>query len=245
MKKALVIFLYALSGFAVLIIAVVIVSSRSLPHGKEGAQAEELTDKMLAAVNLPAWESLRYVKWTYRGKHAYVWDRWYNLAEIRFDDHRILLNLNTLEGRAWHFEEQLTGEQKRALLQRAWEYWCNDSFWFNPIVKLRDEGTVRKTVDLGDEGMGLLVTFMEGGVTPGDSYLWILDEEGLPTAWRIWVSSLPVKGLRLSWEKWIEIEGAKIAQSHRIGPLEIKLSNVGSGDHHSDLGLANDPFTDF
>ena len=199
---------------------------------------------MLAAVNLPAWESLRYVKWTYREERSHVWDRWYNLAEIRFDEHRILLNLNTLQGRAWHLEEQLAGEEKRIVLQRAWEYWCNDSFWFNPIIKLRDEGTVRKVVDLGDEGMGLLVTFAEGGVTPGDSYLWILDDDGLPVAWRIWVSSLPVKGLRLTWENWIDIGGAKIAQSHRFGPIEIKLSDIGSGDNHSDLGLEKDPFTD-
>ena len=244
-RKAPNIILYGLSGLVILAIATVILANRALPEGQEGLLAEELTDTMLAAVNLPAWESLRYVKWTYRGKHHYVWDRWYNLAEIRFRDDRVLLNLNTLEGRAWHSEEQLIGEEKRDLLQRAWEYWCNDSFWFNPVVKLRDEGTRRKIIDMGSEGKGLLVTYEEGGVTPGDSYLWILDEEGLPKAWRLWVSSIPVKGLRLTWQDWIEIDGAKIALTHRIGPLEIKLSDVLSGDHHSELGLSTDPFVDF
>jgi hypothetical protein len=245
MNKGLSIILYSLSGLVVLTIAVVILASQTLPEGTKGERAEELTDKMLEAVNLPAWESLRYVKWTFRGRHHYVWDQWYNLAEIRFDDNRILLNLNTLQGKAWDFEDQLKGEEKRVLLQRAWEYWCNDSFWLNPVVKLRDKGTERKVVDLGDDGAGLLVTYSQGGVTPGDSYLWILDENGLPEAWRMWVSSLPVKGLQVTWEDWIEIDGAKIAQTHRFGPFEIKLSDIASGDHHSELGLSADPFTDF
>ena len=131
------------------------------------------------------------------------------------------------------------------LLQRGWEYWCNDSFWFNPVVKLRDEGTERKLVDVGEEGIGLLVTYVQGGVTPGDSYLWILDENGLPKEWRIWASSFPVKGLRITWEDCIEICGAKIVQTHRVGPVEIKISDVLSGDHHSELGFAADPFVDF
>jgi len=101
LKKGLNIILYTLAGLVVLTIAIVILASRSLPEGTSGEPAELLADKMLEAVNLPAWESLRYVKWTYRDKHDYVWDRWYNLAEIRFDENRILLNLNSLEGRAF------------------------------------------------------------------------------------------------------------------------------------------------
>jgi hypothetical protein len=245
MKRGLNIFFYSIAGLAVLIIAVVILASKSLPEGREGVEAELLTDKMLAAINLPAWESLRYVKWSYRNEQHYVWDRWYNLAEIKYRDNRILLNLNTLEGRAWDGDENLEGAEKRELLQEAWEYWCNDSFWFNPIVKLRDEGVERKIVDLGEEGDGLLVTYTQGGITPGDSYLWILDDDGLPKAWRLWVSSLPVKGLKLSWGEWTDLDGAKISQSHRIGPVEIKLTNIASGDHHSELGLSADPFIDF
>ena len=33
-----------------------------------------------------------------------------------------------------------------------------------------------------------------GGVTPGDTYLWILDDSGRPVAWRVWVKILHIPG---------------------------------------------------
>ncbi|MEZ4952350.1 MAG: hypothetical protein R2825_02080 [Saprospiraceae bacterium] len=30
--------------------------------------------------------------------------------------------------------------------------------------------------------------YKTGGVTPSDSYVWLLDENGQPTAWKMWVS---------------------------------------------------------
>ena len=131
------------------------------------------------------------------------------------------------------------------MLQRGWEKWCNDSFWMNPFVKVRDEGVTRKHVELDSDNDGLLMTFSEGGVTPGDSYLIELDSTGLPVSWRMWVSILPIKGVKFNIVGWADVDGACIATAHRIGSVEIDIDNIRSGDHHSDIGLERDPFTDF
>lgn len=237
--------LYVVAFVIVAVITTIVIANKPLPEGREGQEAEALADSMLAAVNLPAWESLRYVRWSFRGAHHYIWDKWYNLADIRFGNTRVLLSLDALQGRAWHHDEQLTGEEKHKMLTEAWQLWCNDSFWFNPVVKIKDPGTERKCVDMDNGEKALLVTFTEGGITPGDSYLWRLDENYLPVAWHMWASILPVKGLKATFEDWINADGALLAQSHCIGPFNVGISNVRTGDHHSELGLTYDPFTDF
>ena len=237
--------LYAGAILLTVLITAVIIANKPLPEGTKGFEAEAIADSMLAAVNDAAWESLRYVTWTYRGRRTYVWDTWYNLAEIRWGDQRVLISLNTLEGRVWMGETQLQGESKRVVLQKAWEFWCNDSFWLNPIVKIRDPGTERKLVEMKNGRKALLVTYNEGGVTPGDSFLWILDESYLPVACRMWASTLPIKGLKFTWDNWVNLEGAKVALTHRLGPVTIAITDLASGDHHSDIDLSKDPFTDF
>ncbi|MDX1476637.1 MAG: hypothetical protein R3301_02990 [Saprospiraceae bacterium] len=237
--------LYGVAIVIALAITTIIILNRPLPKGEPGLAAEALADSMLAAVNEPAWDQLRFIAWCYDGRREYVWDTWYHLVEIRDGSRRILLNTRALDGRVWEDGRQLQGDEKRTWIARAWKDWCNDSFWLNPVVKLRDEGTVRRLVPLKDGRNGLLVTYQSGGATPGDSYLWELDEEGLPVAWRMWAQMLPVKGLRATWENWINVGGARIATLHRIGPVRIEILDVRHGDHHSDLGLERDPFGDF
>jgi hypothetical protein len=86
-------------------------------------------------------------------------------------------------------------------------------------MKSFDPGTTREVVVEEDGREALLVHYSSGGVTPGDSYLWELNADGLPVAWRMWVNIIPVGGLRFTWEDW---EGGtnspKIAQEH-VGAL--------------------------
>ena len=95
------IILYLAAGVFVLLIATVIILNKPIPEGKTGQCAETITDSMLTVVHIDAWESIRFLRWTLGGRHYYVWDRWYNLAEIRWHNKRVLLSLNTLEGKAW------------------------------------------------------------------------------------------------------------------------------------------------
>jgi hypothetical protein len=104
---------------------------------------------------------------------------------------------------------------------------------------------IRSHVELDSGNDGLLVTFSQGGVTPGDSYMFELDKTGLPISWRMWVSVLPIKGLKLDIEEWVLADGALIATRHGILSFGVGVEDVKSGDHHSEIGLEYDPFTDF
>ena len=73
----------------------------------------------------------------------------------------------------------------------------------------------------------LLVTYISGGNTPGDSYLWQLDEQGIPISFKMWVQIIPVHGISASWEQWITTEsGAKLAGFHKLLFLDIIISSI-------------------
>lgn len=245
MKRFFLGVLYFLSGCIAIVIAIIILSNRPMPRGVVGPEAEALTDSMMAAVNCSTWNRLRYVAWTYQGKHQYVWDKLYNLAEIKYRDIRVLINLNTLDGIVWKNGVRLDMQAKRQYLSHAWKIWCNDSFWLNPICKLRDGGAVRRLVTIDDSTHALLVTYTRGGMTPGDSFLWYPNEDFMPVAWRMWVRLLPIRGLKATWEQWTTTGNVRISTQHHVGPYRIQITDLRSGSHHSELGLDHDPFTDF
>jgi hypothetical protein len=54
-------------------------TSKPLPEGKKGIQAELLTDKIQEAINQKAWISTRGFIYFY-GNHHYLWDKKSNLV---------------------------------------------------------------------------------------------------------------------------------------------------------------------
>lgn len=219
------------------------IASEPLPEGKAGPEAESLAQKMLAATAQAAWDSTSYIAWNFADRHQYIWDQDRKLVQVVWSDTKVLLNTQNQEGKVWESGQQLEEEQARKKLDDAWAYFCNDSFWLNAPGKIYDPGTSRKVVVLEEGTRGLLVTYSSGGVTPGDSYLWILDEQGLPKAWKMWVGIIPIGGIFSTWEKWQTLPtGAKVATLHQIGFYELKISNIQGGNDWPSVGLQEDPF---
>ncbi len=237
--------LYTLIALTGIGIAAIIVISKPLPQGKEGPEAEAFADSVLAVMHCDTWDRLRFVSWTYEGKHHYFWDKFYNLVELRYGKMRILLNANAIDGIVWKNGVRLRGERKRKYINLAWKYWCDEGFWLNPICRLRDKGTVRQLVTLGPHEQGLLVTYPEDSVSPGNSFLWITDEDYKPLRWKMWVHILPVRGISATWEGWEDLGGVPVSTRHRIGPFCIEIEDLCTGQDHSDFGLDRDPFIDF
>ena len=75
------------------------------------------------------------------------------------------------------------------------------------------------------------------GVTPGDRYLWVLDEQGLPTAWQMWVRILKIDGLEATWEDWVTLPaGAKISTRHRILGLPlVRITDLVAAERYEAL----------
>lgn len=209
--------------------------SKDLPLAQTGPNAEKVADLMWQSLNKTAWDSTRYVSWSFRGEHHYKWDKAANLAEISWDENRVLLNPDQVDGLAYVNGEKQ--EKSSALIQTAWEYWCNDMYWLVAPFKIRDTGTsLALTAD-----NRLVVTYESGGVTPGDSYVWTLDENNVPQLYEMFVKIIPVKGLSATWENWTTLStGAKIATKHTIAGSELSLSPVNGGMSLSDIDLEAD-----
>jgi len=225
------------------LIALVLTQHRPMPEGQAGPEAEMMADRLLAAVNNEAWLNTGAVAWTFRGSHHFIWDRTRHLTQVQWDDTKVLLNINTQTGRAWQNGNELAGADADKKINKAYEYWANDSFWLNAPNKVRDGGTTRKVVVLSDGQKGLLVSYSQGGVTPGDAYLWLFDDDNRPKAWRMWVNIIPIGGLEFSWDQWQTLStGAEVATYHAGGILNIPLANIEGAETLVELTGGEDIF---
>lgn len=237
MRKVLI----ALAVLLLIVSVAGLIYHEEIPKGEAGAKAESITDKMWEAVGKNAWDSLPYISWTFADQNNYVWDKQNHRGSIAWDDYQVKLDLNKVEGIATKGNRELKGEKKKEAIDKAWELWCNDSFWLNAPVKARDNGTERYYLKHNGRD-ALLVQYTSGGVTPGDAYLWVLDENGLPEYYKMWVSIIPIGGVKASWAEWKDMSGALIATEHKIGPLNVDISNLKSGQLPADVGIDDNYF---
>jgi len=213
------------------------------PSGVKGEQADQLAHKMLKSLNEDAFDSIKYLSWEFfRPGQKYLWDKETNKAVIEWDNNKVVMALDTQEGDAYTDGAEQKGENKQKLMAKAWSNWCNDSFWMIAPYKVFDSGTIREVIKNENGTESLLVRYVNGGVTPGDSYLWELDKNHLPTGWRMWTKIIPVKGIYTSWKGWENHLGAMLSTKHSMASLEMNMSNVKTGNSLEELGLDTNPF---
>ena len=207
------------------------------PEGTTGAAAEALADEMLTALNADAYNSTRYIRWTFRTGKQYLWDKQTGTVRCAWDDVVVYLSTREGTGRAYRAGEALAGEEQSTLVADAYTYYNNDSFWLVAPYKIKDPGTERAIVTLEDGREALMVTYTSGGSTPGDSYVWELGDNSRPVAWEMWVSIVPVGGLRLTWEDWTQTDtGFWIALMHEGSILDVPIYDFKDAMQLSDLG---------
>lgn len=228
---------------AVVLLIAYLVMNESKPEGKTGPEADALATSMLATLNKPAWDSLRYISWDFTGRNQYAWDKEKEIAVIKFSGKEAVMDLKSMQGTVKEGETTLTGEAKDRALGDAWANWCNDSFWLYAHYKAFDPGVSRSIVDVEDGKKGLMLSYDSGGVTPGDSYLWILDENNKPEAWKMWVKIIPLGGVFNTWENWKTLPGgAMVAQNHKMKLMDVTINDLKAGQSLSDIGYTSDPF---
>ena len=220
MKK----FLIIVFSLVVLLVVAFVIIDEPLPEGVKGPEAERLADNILAELNKPAWDSLKSISWTFPGlNHHYNWDKVNDEVEVTWDDYKVIFNTDSQSGKAYE-NGQLLEDDSNELVKDAINYFNNDSFWLIAPYKIKDPGTIRTLVNYEGKD-ALLVQYTSGGTTPGDSYLWILDENNRPVAWKLWVSIIPIGGMSFSWEEWKDINGAQISTIHD-GIMTIEISDL-------------------
>ncbi len=231
-----------LVGTVALAVAVIVLDE-PLPESQPGPEAEALADRIMKAANVDAWNAgVGAVQWSFAGRRKHLWDRQRSLARVEWPGYVALLDLNSEAAHIMKEGQILEGPAKAEARETARSAWINDSFWLNPLAKLKDEGTRLGHVDLEAGGQGLLITYSGGGVTPGDSYLWTVGEDGLPTGWKMWVDIFPIGGIEVSWEGWQTLPGgAKVSTRHE-GLRTLMLSDIKSASSTAELVGGEDPF---
>lgn len=232
-----VLILVALGGIGYLVL------DKKLPEGKQGPEAEALADKMLAALNKPAWDSLGALHWDYSRGHSFTWDKRRNLVEVVWAKKRVLLNPDSGEGIAFENESKVEEKKAASMIEDARKFFWNDGFWLYAPFKCKDPGTVRSIVEGENGEKSLMVSYSSGGLTPGDSYLWHLDENGIPKSWQMWVKIVPIGGIGTTWEDWQTVSGgAKLALMRKSSLLDMEIKNLKAGHSLKDIGYPEDLF---
>lgn len=149
----------------------------------------------------PAWDDARYFAFTFNvereGKivasYAQQWDRFTGDYAVSGktrdgDDLRVVMNVNTREGKAWRNGQPVADPAE--LLRFGYQRFINDTYWllmgfktFDPGVTLAYDGErvsgerVHDVVRLSFAGVGL---------TPGDVYwMWVNRDTGLVDEWHM------------------------------------------------------------
>lgn len=221
------IFLVSIFTLTILAIAFVYFSlNKKLPEGKTGPEADSFALRIQEAVKHDLYLDTDYIQWSFRNKHHYLWDRRQNTVKVQWEKHTAHLDLNAPH-HSFLANKDHTQKEVKELINTAQGYFNNDSFWIVAPHKLFDKGVTRSLITLDDDSKSLLVTYRSGGTTPGDSYLWKVDKNYLPTSFQMWVSIIPIGGIEATWEGWtITQSGAYLSQKHKLLGFNIPISNL-------------------
>ncbi len=239
----------AVAGAGVLSLSLILslaTGCRSIPESESGAPAAALAERMLAATNYAAWTDRTAAvefRWSGNGKErAYVWDKRRRLVQVEWAEFRVQYNLNNFNSLVWQGGVRVDDpEARRVALESANAAFVNDAFWLNPLFHIKAEAVrYGRVVDDGQES--LLVTFASGGVTPGDTYLFIPGADGLPAEIRMWVQSLPIKGATATFGGYqTSATGVKHPTDNSILGVSIQVGDVRMYAAYPPPG-ASDPF---
>ena len=202
--------------------------NEDLPTGIQGEKADALAYKMLDALDYEAYNETNYIEWTFKKRHHYNWDKANNICDVFWKDYKVTLNLNNLsKSKAFVHSFKTESSIAQPLINKAIKYFNNDSFWLVAPYKVFDKGVERRLVKTATNKDALLVTFTSGGSTPGDSFLWLLDDNGKPIAFKMWTSILPIDGLKATWSNWTTTEsGAQLPTFHKLLVLGLEIDDV-------------------
>ncbi|CAL2095356.1 hypothetical protein [Tenacibaculum sp. 190524A02b] len=224
MKKLIKILLSIIVIVFLLLAIFIYTKNEKLPIGTQGQEADILANKMLTALNFEAYKNTRYLEWSFRNKHFYKWDKVQNIVTITWDNYKVLIHTKQQKNSKVFINQKLTDNPE--ILKKAINYFNNDSFWLVAPYKIFDKGIKRSIIDY-DNQKALLVTYTSGGSTPGDSYLWILDKNGMPISYKMWVSIIPIGGIEASWNEWVKTKsGALLPSTHKLPIGTLDMGNV-------------------
>ena len=221
MKKLIKIVLVIIALLIGVIAVYYVTNNEKLPVGKKGKEADALAIKMFNAMNHEAFEKTEVIEWSFRNEHFYKWYKQRNKVEVSWDNYKVVLNTkDTNKSKVFASNKEVKDTEA---IKKALGFFNNDSFWLVAPYKIFDKGTERSLVNYEGKDC-LLVTYTSGGSTPGDSYLWILDDNYYPTSYKMWTSVIPIGGVSATWSDWKKTEaGILLPKKHSLSLLGLEL----------------------
>ena len=202
--------------------------NEDLPTAQQGPKADQLAKQMLNALDYEAYKKTDYLEWTFEGRHRYKWHKNTDRCEVYWDQVKVELHLNNhSNSKVYVADQEYNGIEKEDYTNKALTYFNNDSFWLVAPYKVFDPGVERRLVKKENGKDALLVTYTSGGSTPGDSYLWHLDNNYKPVSYQMWVDIIPIDGLKATWEGWMTTKsGAQLPTFHKFLVFGLEIDGI-------------------
>lgn len=214
--------LVLLAVFPALVAASPIPAAENPPaEGFDAAGSDEeaiaTADRVMTALGgREAWDETRYLTWNFFGRRRHVWDKHtgdIRVEAVRREDDKpyvILMNLHSLQGRAWLDGEEVTDPDRLGeLLDLGEAAWINDSYWVFMPYKLKDSGVTLRFVGVeemldGRSADVLQLTFEGVGRTPENRYLvYVAKDSGLVEQWDFFAQAADEEpGFQVPWHDW-------------------------------------------
>ena len=181
------------------------------------AKAIEIADQVMETMGgRGAWDDTRYLTWNFFDRRRHVWDKQtgdIRVEGVRREDEKpylILMNIHSMEGRAWLDGDEVTDPSELSeMLDQGEAAWINDSYWVFMPYKLKDSGVTLRYIGsdemLDDRPAQVLqLTFEEVGRTPENRYLvYVADDSGLVEQWDFFEKAADTEpGFQVPWHDW-------------------------------------------
>ncbi|MCY4672691.1 MAG: hypothetical protein OXD43_02810 [Bacteroidetes bacterium] len=198
-------------------------------------QAIDIADQVMTSMGgRAAWDNARYLSWTIFGED-HVWDKWTGRFRWQGDSTVVLMNVHTMEGRAFTKGEEVMPADE--LLAGAYRDWINAGYWFLMPYKLKDSGVTLgykgdgQTAD-GKEAYILTLGFNDVGLTPQNGYdVYVDKESGLVTQWSYYANADQEEpSFTTTWDGYEYYGGIMLADTRAVPGDESnvrRLSNLG------------------
>jgi hypothetical protein len=199
--------------------------SEKIPQGIKGAKATELAVKMLDALNADSLKNTDSISWNFRDTNFYNWRLQTDSVTVNWDNYRVELStLNPSMGNAFENENLIEDvEDRQEALDYALSNFNNDSFWLIAPYKVMDPGAQLEWISENE----LLVRYTSGGSTPGDVYVWQLEDNHLPVSFKMWVGIIPLDAIDANWNNWKTTpQGFKLPESRSLYGFDIPIKDV-------------------
>ncbi|MDQ3394640.1 MAG: hypothetical protein M3512_11095 [Bacteroidota bacterium] len=195
-------------------------------------KAIEIADQVMDAMGgNENWENTRHISWDFFDSRKHFWDK--KTGDIRIeslkDDFKILMNINTMEGKVYKYGALLENNDSiEHYLEQGKNNWINDSYWLLMPFKLKDPGVTLKYKGEGNVKENkvdiIQLTFEEVGTTPENKYLVYVDQEKkLVTQWEFFrKADQATPDFVLPWEDYQQYGNILISGSRG----ESSLTNI-------------------